>query len=64
MQSLNQGDIVTTDRYPLKHLRRSKQVVLLQNATWEFQILPSGDGKSFLLPHWQTIDIQSCVINK
>ena len=42
---------VTTHRYLLKHPRLSKQVVLLQNSTLEFQILPRADKKGFLLAH-------------
>ena len=35
----------------LKHPRLSKQVVLLQSTALEFQILPRGDKKGFLLAY-------------
>ena len=37
-------------------------MVLLSNATLEFQILPRADRKRFLLAHYHTIDVQSLVI--
>ena len=43
----------------LKHPCLSKQVILLQSTTLEFEILLRADRKSFLLAHQQTIDVQS-----
>ena len=40
-----------TNRSLLKHPRLSKQVVLLQNTSLEFQILSRADSKDFLLAH-------------
>ena len=34
-------------------------MVLLQNSTLEFQILPPADKKGFLLAHKQAISVQS-----
>ena len=44
----------------MKHSHLSKQVVLLQNATLKFPILPRANRKCFLLVHCKTRGTQSC----